>query len=217
MAIASPNTTWQVGTRRRRSSLSSAGRSSWMREYVWIISRPQAGARAGPDSPPIVSAAARQRIGRSRLPPAKRECRMARWGGARQAVSEGSNRDSSRSTSSLRAARQSLVEGACGIKPPVSIPVRFVVRGAGGVGGFKRRGLPLAGGFLQDDLDGFLNVRQLSVAEAGEGHAFLEELELLLEAELVGFDRGDDRLQALHRLFESLFLLNHRLCPRRGS
>ncbi len=32
MAVASPKTTWQVGLPRRRSSLSSAGRSSWMSE-----------------------------------------------------------------------------------------------------------------------------------------------------------------------------------------
>ena len=32
MAMASPKTTWQVGWPRRRSSLSSAGRSSWMSE-----------------------------------------------------------------------------------------------------------------------------------------------------------------------------------------
>lgn len=38
MAVASSKALWQEGRPRRRSSSSIAGRSSWMREYVWIIS-----------------------------------------------------------------------------------------------------------------------------------------------------------------------------------
>ena len=38
IAMASPNTLWLVGRPRRKSSSSIAGRSSWISEYVWIIS-----------------------------------------------------------------------------------------------------------------------------------------------------------------------------------
>ncbi|WVZ11578.1 hypothetical protein V8G54_016108 [Vigna mungo] len=45
-ATSSPNTLWLVGLPRRRSSLSMQGRSSWMRDMVWIISRAQAAGMA---------------------------------------------------------------------------------------------------------------------------------------------------------------------------
>src|SRR5437868_531300 len=64
--------------------------------------------------------------------------------------------------------------------------------------------LPLRGRLLQHHLDRFLDVRQLSVAETGERHAFLEELELPLEPEPVGLDLGDDLLEPVHRLLERL-------------
>src|SRR6266487_1985586 len=48
-----------------------AGRSSWMREYVWIISTAQAVCMTSSIRPPIASAPAITKTGRRRLPPAK--------------------------------------------------------------------------------------------------------------------------------------------------
>jgi hypothetical protein len=70
--MASPKTLCEVGLPRRRSSLSMAGRSSWIRLYVWIISTAQASAISASSAPPTASPAARTRMGRMRLPPAKR-------------------------------------------------------------------------------------------------------------------------------------------------
>src|SRR5262245_32263728 len=168
MAIASPKTTWQVGTPRRSASLSSAGRSSWMSEYVWIISRPHAGSSAGSHSPPAASAAARHRIGRRRLPPAKSECRTARWIVAGQASTGGTSRSSASSTAARRAARYS----------ETLVSTRVIVVAL--VLGREGHRLPLRR-LLQDDLDGLLDLGELAVAVAGERHPFLEELELLLE------------------------------------
>src|SRR2546425_10596261 len=67
----------------------------------------------------------------------------------------------------------------------------------------ERDGLPFLARLLQDELDGLADLLQLRVAEAGEGHSLLEELELFLQAELVGLDLRDDRLEALHRLLEA--------------
>jgi hypothetical protein len=38
IAIASPNFLWAVGRPRLKSSSSIAGRSSWIKEYVWMSS-----------------------------------------------------------------------------------------------------------------------------------------------------------------------------------
>ena len=54
-----------------KSSLSMEGRSSWMRDMVWIISREQAVGMACSMVPPISSQAARHSAGRTRLPPAE--------------------------------------------------------------------------------------------------------------------------------------------------
>ncbi len=51
-AVASSNALWQVGRPRRRSSSSMLGRSSWIREYVWTISRAQAAGIAASRSAP---------------------------------------------------------------------------------------------------------------------------------------------------------------------
>ncbi len=72
IAMASPKTLWQVGLPRRRSSLSSAGKSSWINEYVWIISSAQAAVSTPAVWSDTARAASMQRIGRMRLPPAKR-------------------------------------------------------------------------------------------------------------------------------------------------
>ena len=66
-------TLWLVGRPRRRSSLSIEGRSSWMRLMVCSISMAHAAGRASAAEPPTASAAAKHRIGRTRLPPARRE------------------------------------------------------------------------------------------------------------------------------------------------
>ncbi|KAK9165599.1 hypothetical protein Scep_000790 [Stephania cephalantha] len=49
------------------------GRSSWIRDMVWIISTAQAAGMAEASSPPTSSQAAMQRAGRTRFPPARRE------------------------------------------------------------------------------------------------------------------------------------------------
>ncbi|GMP32526.1 hypothetical protein CsSME_00006236 [Camellia sinensis var. sinensis] len=78
-AVSSPKTLWLVGLPRRRSSLSMHGKSSWMSDMVWIISTAQAIGTASDSSPPTSSHEARQRIGRTRLPPARREYLIAWW------------------------------------------------------------------------------------------------------------------------------------------
>src|SRR6266496_3519839 len=70
----------------------------------------------------------------------------------------------------------------------------------------ERDGFPFLARLLQDELDGLADLLQLRVAEAGEGHSLLEELELFLQTELVGFDLRDDRFEALHRLLEAALL-----------
>src|SRR5712692_8384658 len=47
---------WQVGRPRRVSELSIAGRSSWMREYVWMSSTAQATGNTARGFPPQASA-----------------------------------------------------------------------------------------------------------------------------------------------------------------
>mmetsp|Transcript_19346 Transcript_19346/g.49217 ORF Transcript_19346/g.49217 Transcript_19346/m.49217 type:complete len:263 (-) Transcript_19346:437-1225(-) len=76
MAMSSPYTLWLVGRPRRKSSLSMAGRSSWMRLMVCTISMAHAVGMAAWMSPPTSSQAARVSAGRTRLPPASREYRM---------------------------------------------------------------------------------------------------------------------------------------------
>lgn len=57
----------------RKSSLSIDGKSSWMSDMVWIISREQAVGIACSMVPPTSSHAARHSAGRTRLPPAARQ------------------------------------------------------------------------------------------------------------------------------------------------
>src|SRR5205814_1887799 len=137
-------------------SLSSAGRSSWISEYVWIISRPQAGSITCARGAPRTSAAARHRIGRNRLPPAKTEWRMARCRFEGHAVSAGRSRSSVRSTSSRPSARY--LATPCG---PASVAfVIVVLRGAVRVR-VERRGLPFALRLLEHDLDRLLDLAEL--------------------------------------------------------
>src|SRR3990172_11462478 len=70
MATASPNTLWFVGIPLLRSSLSMAGRSSWISEYVWIISRAHATGIPSSILPPAASQDAMQRTGLILFPPA---------------------------------------------------------------------------------------------------------------------------------------------------
>ena len=67
-------TLWQVGFPRRKSSLSIAGRSSWISDMVWIISIATALGIACSTVPPTSSHAARHSTGRTLLPPASSEC-----------------------------------------------------------------------------------------------------------------------------------------------
>ena len=71
--MASPNILWLVGRPRRRSSLSMAGRSSWISDMVCTISKATAVGMADSTDPPANAQAARQRMGRNRLPPANSE------------------------------------------------------------------------------------------------------------------------------------------------
>jgi hypothetical protein len=73
MATSSPKATWQVGCPRRSSSSSIAGRSSWISEYVWIISMAAAIGRTSSGSRPSASAVASASTGRMRFPPASSE------------------------------------------------------------------------------------------------------------------------------------------------
>src|SRR3954471_11060245 len=100
MALASPNALWQVGRPRRRSSLSRAGRSSWISEYVCSISsaEPSSSTPSG-NLPLIIRAASILRMGRKRLPPANTECRIARWITSGRCDSGGSKRSSAASVS----------------------------------------------------------------------------------------------------------------------
>lgn len=66
-------TLWFVGLPRRKSSLSMEGRSSWMSDMVCSISIAHAVGMACAMFPPTASHAARQRHGRTRLPPASSE------------------------------------------------------------------------------------------------------------------------------------------------
>jgi hypothetical protein len=52
------------------------GRSSWMSDMVWIISRPTAVGLATSMEPPNISQAAKHSIGRTRFPPAISEYRI---------------------------------------------------------------------------------------------------------------------------------------------
>ena len=72
MAVASSKALWQEGRPRRRSSSSIAGRSSWMREYVWIISSEAAKGITASALRPNRAAVDRHSTGRRRLPPARR-------------------------------------------------------------------------------------------------------------------------------------------------
>ncbi|KAG5405772.1 hypothetical protein IGI04_011891 [Brassica rapa subsp. trilocularis] len=80
-AIASPNTLFSKrnGLPLRRSALSMHGRSSWIRELVWIISTAQAADMAIASSPPTSSHAAMQSRDLTRFPPASSEYRTASW------------------------------------------------------------------------------------------------------------------------------------------
>lgn len=64
-------------TRLRRSSLSMAGRSSWIRDMVWIISVLNAVGMAVSIEPPNISQEAIVSTGRMRLPPANSEYLIA--------------------------------------------------------------------------------------------------------------------------------------------
>mmetsp|Transcript_8772 Transcript_8772/g.30122 ORF Transcript_8772/g.30122 Transcript_8772/m.30122 type:complete len:327 (+) Transcript_8772:419-1399(+) len=96
IAMSSPYTLWQVGLPLLKSSLSRQGRSSWMRDMVWIISRAQAvgmhflsrkllfsTSTSSSASPAVTSCtsskAARHSAGRMRFPPPSKEWRMAAW------------------------------------------------------------------------------------------------------------------------------------------
>mmetsp|Transcript_42934 Transcript_42934/g.121483 ORF Transcript_42934/g.121483 Transcript_42934/m.121483 type:complete len:207 (+) Transcript_42934:412-1032(+) len=87
MATFSSYFTWHAAHPRRIASLSRAGRSSWIRDIVWIISRAMAvgiatsrvsssGSRPGARSRPArflaIAQAAMHMIGRKRFPPARR-------------------------------------------------------------------------------------------------------------------------------------------------
>ena len=107
--MASPNTLWHVGRPRRRSSLSSAGRSSWISEYVCSISSaaPNSSMPAGSDSA-IMRPASMQSTGRSRLPPANTLCRIALWMETGCSVSSGISRSRAASVSRCPCSKVSL-------------------------------------------------------------------------------------------------------------
>lgn len=77
--IKRKHTLWFVGLPLRRSALSMHGRSSWIRELVWIISTAQAADMAVVSSPPTSSHAAMQSRDLTRFPPASSEYRTASW------------------------------------------------------------------------------------------------------------------------------------------
>ena len=77
IAVASPWATWQVGRPRRVCASSIEGRSSRMRLAVCTISMAQAAGSTLSGSPRRISATSRARMGRSRLPGAKRLLRRA--------------------------------------------------------------------------------------------------------------------------------------------
>src|SRR5262249_19877533 len=164
-------------------------------------SRPHAGSSTSSSGAPSTSAAARQRIGRKRLPPANTECRIARWRFDGHASPGGSSRSSARSTCSRRVARDSATPPAATSAPVVIL----VLRGPAGIEG---RRLPFPRRVLQDDLDGLLDLAELLVAEARELHALLEEGELFLEPAVLALELGHDRLEPFHRLLEALLLLH---------
>src|SRR4030095_15135684 len=80
-----------------------------------------------------------------------------------------------------------------------SARVVIILRGAPRIEG---RRLPFPGRFLQDDLDGLLDLSELAVAEPGELHPLLKEGELLFEAPVLAFELRHDLLQARHGLLE---------------
>src|SRR5213593_2662204 len=158
-----------------------------------MSSSAQAGTSARSAGPPSASAAARQRMGRSRLPPAKRLWRIARWSVEGQSDSGGTRRSSSESISPRRAERYPAIAS-----PPVVV-ARVLARDPR----LEGNRLPLLARLLQDELDGFLDLLQFRVAEPGKRHPLLEQLELALETELVGLDLRHDRFETLHRLLEA--------------
>jgi len=69
MAVASPNFAWHVGRPLLMSSLSKAGRSSWMRLKVWIISIARPAGNVSGAFPPRLSHAIMASTGRILFPP----------------------------------------------------------------------------------------------------------------------------------------------------
>src|ERR687894_85543 len=77
IAIASPNFLWAVGLPRLKSSSSIAGRSSWIKEYVWMSSMAAAEGNTSSGCTSNTHATSMHSVGRTRLPPASMEYRMA--------------------------------------------------------------------------------------------------------------------------------------------
>src|SRR5262249_46984471 len=101
--------------------------------------------------------------------------------------------------SSRRAARYAAM--------PVSVAVVIVAVVLRVLFRLEGRRLPFVARLLEHDLDRLLDLGQPGVAEARQVHAFLEELELPLEAELLRVDLRDDLFEACHGFLEgSLFL-----------
>src|SRR5262249_19381173 len=201
MAIASPYTTWLVGRPRRSESSSIAGRSSCTRLYVWMYSSAQAAssaARGGGPGGAAASAKARQRMGRSRLPPASSEYSIdstsRRGASASRPIRSASN-------ASTRAARSSSQGSSRNSEGDVVI----VRRGS-------RRALPRASGrrlevdrailapVLEQLLHPALGLLEQLLALLHQLDALLELLQGILQAQLTVLELADHLLQAAHHL-----------------
>src|SRR2546423_7776988 len=77
-----------------------------MSEYVWMHSTAHASGMAWSSLPLQAAAAARQRAGRMRLPPAKTEYRIARWIVGGFVSSAGNNSSKARLTAAVRLERK---------------------------------------------------------------------------------------------------------------
>src|SRR5438105_14658316 len=123
-------------------------------------------------------------MGRCRFPPAKTECLTAWWSVWGHVSPDGSSRSRARSIRSRRAARD-----AAAPRGETSVRLAIVLGRSSGV---ERRGRPLLGRFLQDDLDGLLDLLELVIAEARELHPLPEERQLAIEPALLPLELGDD-------------------------
>src|SRR5512139_2631050 len=186
MAVASPYALWQVGFPRRKASSSIAGRSSWIREYVWTYSTAHANGSRSPSLPPTAFPAARRRTGRTRFPPAVREYAIASRSGEGARHASGA-RCAARlpSTSPRSLASVAAAVNALSLFLPEKVALLLRLPGD-------------PPGLAQQQLD--LPVR------LGEPHPLLEEPDRLLQRRISGLEPRHHGLQTFQRLLEGRFL-----------